>query len=202
MSKMAALSMMAGKAGGGMAAKMGAARAGMGAAGGAMGARMGAASTAMQTSQIGVAATAKAAETTTITINYGQIGLILMFGFLYLVIASLGIDMFNKCPEKEGNSTQENLKNFLSYTLTIALTIPCTLLMVKTAGSKLSGIIVLLFGIMGIVGSSAALNWARTCESAKKDKSKLGFSAASLVIFLLAFLSGLFMLRPIKAKVA
>jgi hypothetical protein len=202
MSKMAALSMMAGKAGGGMAAKMGAARAGMGAAGGAMGARMGAASTAMQTSQIGVAATAKAAETTTITINYGQIGLILMFGFLYLVIASLGIDMFNKCPEKEGNSTQENLKNFLSYTLTIALTIPCTLLMVKTAGSKLSGIIVLLFGIMGIVGSSAALNWARTCESAKKDKSKLGFSAASLVIFLLAFLGGLFMLRPIKAKVA
>jgi uncharacterized membrane protein YidH (DUF202 family) len=202
MSKMAALSAMAGKAGGGMAAKMGAARAGMGAAGGAMGARMGAASTAMQTSQLGVAATAKAAETTTITINYGQIGLILMFGFLYLVIASLGIDMFNKCPEKEGNSTQENLKLFLSYTLTIALTIPCTLLMVKTAGSKLSGIIVLLFGIMGIVGSSASLNWARTCESAKKDQSKMAFSAISLVIFLLAFLGGLFMLRPVKAKVA
>ena len=191
MSKMAALSAMAGRAGGQI-----------GAAGGAMGARMGAASTAMQTSQIGVAATAKAAETTTITINYGQIGLILMFGFLYLVIASLGIDMFNKCPEKEGNSTQENLKLFLSYTLTIALTIPCTLLLAKTAGSKLSGIIVLLFGIMGIVGSSASLNWARTCESAKKDKSKLGFSAVSLVIFLLAFLGGLFMLRPVKAKVA
>jgi uncharacterized membrane protein YidH (DUF202 family) len=191
MSKMAALSMMAGKA-----------RGQMGAAGGAMGARVGAASTAMQGTAAYQGAAAKAAETTTITINYGQIGLILMFGFLYLVIASLGIDMFNKCPEKEGNSTQENLKNFLSYTLTIALTIPCTLLMVKTAGSKLSGIIVLLFGIMGIVGSSAALNWARTCESAKKDKSKLGFSAVSLVIFLLAFLSGLFMLRPIKAKVA
>ena len=202
MSKMAALSAMAGKAGGGMAAKMGAARAGMGAAGGAMGARMGAASTAMQTSQLGVAATAKAGEVATITINYGQIGLILMFGFLYLVIASLGIDMFNKCPEKEGNSTQENLKNFLSYTLTIALTIPCTLLLVKNAGSKLSGIIVLLFGIMGIVGSSAALNWARTCESAKKDDSKMAFSAISLVIFLLAFLGGLFMLRPVKAKVA
>ena len=191
MSKMAALSMMAGKA-----------RGQMGAAGGAMGARMGAASTAMQGTAAYQGAAASAAETTTITINYGQIGLILMFGFLYLVIASLGIDMFNKCPEKEGNSTQENLKNFLSYTLTIALTIPCTLLLAKTAGSKLSGIIVLLFGIMGIVGSSASLNWARTCESAKKDKSKLGFSAASLVIFLLAFLGGLFMLRPIKAKVA
>jgi len=190
MSKMAALSAMAGKAGGGMAA-----------AGGAMGARMGAASTAMQTSQLGVAATAKAAETTTITINYGQIGLILMFGFLYLVIASLGIDMFNKCDEQAGKSTQENLKLFLSYTLTIALTIPCTLLLAKTAGSKLSGIIVLLFGIMGVVGSSAALNWARTCESSKKDDSKMAFSAISLVIFLLAFLGGLFMLRPVKAKV-
>ena len=191
MSKMAALSMMAGKA-----------RGQMGAAGGAMGARMGAASTAMQGTAAYQGAAASAAETTTITINYGQIGLILMFGFLYLVIASLGIDMFNKCPEKEGNSTQENLKNFLSYTLTIALTIPCTLLLVKTAGSKLSGIIVLLFGIMGIVGSSASLNWARTCESAKKDDSKMAFSAISLVIFLLAFLSGLFMLRPIKAKLA
>ena len=195
MSKMAALSAMAGKAGGGMAAKMGAARAGVGA-------RMGAASTAMQGTAAYQGAAAKAAETTTITINYGQIGLILAFGFLYLVIASLGIDMFNKCREQEGNSTQENLKNFLSYTLTIALTIPCTLLLVKNAGCKLSGIIVLLFGIMGIVGSSASLNWARTCESAKKDKSKMGFSAASLVIFLLAFLGGLFMLRPVKAKVA
>jgi len=202
MSKMAALSAMAGKAGGGMAAKMGAARAGMGAAGGAMGARMGAASTAMQGTAAYQGVASSASEVATITINYGQIGLILMFGFLYLVIASLGIDMFNKCPEKEGNSTQENLKNFLSYTLTIALTIPCTLLLVKNAGSKLSGIIVLLFGIMGIVGSSASLNWARTCESAKKDDSKMAFSAISLVIFLLAFLGGLFMLRPVKAKVA
>ncbi len=198
MSKMAALSAMAGRAGGGMAAKMG----GM-AAGSQMTKAMGARTAMMNPmgSQMGVAAAAKAAETTTITINYGQIGLIAMFGFLYLVIASLGIDMFNKCDEQAGKSTQENLKLFLSYTLTIALTIPCTLLMVKTAGSKLSGIIVLLFGIIGIVGSSASLNWARTCESSKKDKSKMGFSAASLVIFLLAFLGGLFMLRPVKAKV-
>ena len=198
MSKMAALSAMAGRAGGGMAAKMG----GM-AAGSQMTKAMGARTAMMNPmgSQMGVAAAAKAAETATITINYGQIGLIAMFGFLYLVIASLGIDMFNKCDEQAGKSTQENLKLFLSYTLTIALTIPCTLLMVKTAGSKLSGIIVLLFGIIGIVGSSASLNWARTCESSKKDKSKMGFSAASLVIFLLAFLGGLFMLRPVKAKV-
>ena len=202
MSKMAALSAMAGQAGGGMAAKMGAARAGMGAAGGAVGARMGAASTALQTSKVGVAVSNTAAKEVGITINYGQIGLVLMFGFLYLVIAALGIDMFNKCPEQQGKSTQENLKNFLSYTLTIALTVPCTLLLAKTAGSKLSGIIVLLFGIMGVVGSSATLNWSRTCDSAKKDQSKMAYSAVSLVIFLLTFLGGLFMLRPGKVKIA
>ena len=191
MSKMAALSAMAGRAGGAM-----------GAAGGAVGARMGGASTALQTSQVGVAVSNTAAREVGITINYGQIGLIAMFGFLYLVIAALGIDMFNKCPEQQGKSTQENLKNFLSYTLTIALTVPCTLLIAKTAGSMLSGIIVLLFGIIGVVGSSASLNWARTCESGKKDDSKMAFSAVSLVIFLLAFLGGLFMLRPGKAKIA
>ena len=191
MSKMAALSAMAGRAQGAM-----------GAAGGAMAGKMGAAGTAVTQTGAYQGAAANAAKSVGLEINYGQIGLIAMFGFLYLVIASLGIDMFNKCPEQEGKSTQENLKNFLSYTLTIALTIPCTLLMVKTAGSKLSGIIVLLFGIMGVVGSSASLNWARTCESAKKDDSKMAFSAISLVIFLLAFLGGLFMLRPIKAKVA
>ena len=191
MSKMAALSAMAGRAGGAM-----------GAAGGAVGARMGGASTALQTSQVGVAVSNTAAKEVGTTINYGQIGLIAMFGFLYLVIAALGIDMFNKCPEQQGKSTQENLKNFLSYTLTIALTVPCTLLIAKTAGSMLSGIIVLLFGIIGVVGSSASLNWARTCESGKKDDSKMAFSAVSLVIFLLAFLGGLFMLRPGKAKIA
>ena len=120
----------------------------------------------------------------------------MFFGFFYLVIAALGIDMFNKCTEQHGNKTQENLKNFLSYTLTMALTVPCTLLLLKVAGSKLSGIMVLLFGIMGIVGSSAALNWSRTCEDAKGDDSKKAYSAVSLVIFLLAFLVGLFMLRP------
>ena len=85
MSKMAALSAMAGRAGGAM-----------GAAGGAVGARMGAASTALQTSKVGVAVSNTAAKEVGITINYGQIGLVLMFGFLYLVIAALGIDMFNK----------------------------------------------------------------------------------------------------------
>jgi uncharacterized membrane protein YidH (DUF202 family) len=185
MSKMAALSAMAGRAQGAM-----------GAAGGAVSGALGSAGTAVTQTGVYQGAAANAAKSVGLEINYGQIGIIMFFGFFYLVIAALGIDMFNKCTEQHGNKTQENLKNFLSYTLTMALTVPCTLLLLKVAGSKLSGIMVLLFGIMGIVGSSAALNWSRTCEGAKKDDSKKAYSAVSLVIFLLAFLVGLFMLRP------
>lgn len=185
MSKMAALSAMAGRAQGAM-----------GAAGGAVSGAIGSAGTAVTQTGAYQGAAANAAKSVGLEINYGQIGIIMFFGFFYLVIAALGIDMFNKCTEQHGNKTQENLKNFLSYTLTMALTVPCTLLLLKVAGSKLSGIIVLLFGIMGIVGSSAALNWSRTCEDAKGDDSKKAYSAVSLVIFLLAFLVGLFMLRP------
>ena len=182
---MAALSAMAGRAQGAM-----------GAAGGAVSGALGSAGTAVTQTGAYQGAAANAAKSVGLEINYGQIGIIMFFGFFYLVIAALGIDMFNKCTEQHGNKTQENLKNFLSYTLTMALTVPCTLLLLKVAGSKLSGIMVLLFGIMGIVGSSAALNWSRTCETAKKDDSKKAYSAVSLVIFLLAFLVGLFMLRP------
>ena len=181
MSKMAALSAMAGKAQGAM-----------GAAGGAVSGALGSAGTAVTQTGAYQGAAANAAKSVGLEINYGQIGIIMFFGFFYLVIAALGIDMFNKCTEQHGKKTQENLKNFLSYTLTMALTVPCTLLLLKVAGSKLSG-------IMGIVGSSAALNWSRTCEGAKKDDSKKAYSAVSLVIFLLAFLVGLFMLRPNKA---
>ena len=185
MSKMAALSAMAGRAQGAM-----------GAAGGAVSGALGSAGTAVTQTGVYQGAAANAAKSVGLEINYGQIGIIMFFGFFYLVIAALGIDMFNKCTEQHGSKTQENLKNFLSYTLTMALTVPCTLLLLKVAGDKLSGIMVLLFGIMGIVGSSAALNWSRTCEGAKKDDSKKAYSAVSLVIFLLAFLVGLFMLKP------
>jgi len=63
-----------------------------------MGSRVGAAGTAFQGTAAYQGAAATAGEQVGLTINYGQIGLIIMFGFLYLVIASLGIDMFNKCP--------------------------------------------------------------------------------------------------------
>ena len=96
---MAALSAMAGRAQGAM-----------GAAGGAVSGALGSAGTAITQTGAYQGAAANAAKSVGLEINYGQIGIIMFFGFFYLVIAALGIDMFNKCTEQHGNKTQENLK--------------------------------------------------------------------------------------------
>ena len=87
MSKMAALSAMAGKAQGAM-----------GAAGGAVSGALGSAGTAVTQTGVYQGAAANAAKSVGLD-NYGQIGIIMFFGFFYLVIAAL-IDMFNKCTEQ------------------------------------------------------------------------------------------------------
>jgi hypothetical protein len=186
MSKFAALSKM-----GAMGSRMGA----------GLSSRMGAAGTAMRGSAAyqGVAQTA--GQEVSITLNYGQIGMIVAFAMSYLVVASLGIDMFSKCDNLEGNTTQENLNKWLVATLAIAITIPVTLLLTKVAGSKLTGLVALLFAIMGIVGSSAVLHWSGKCDAHKDDESKKVYGGINMAVFVLVLLVALFLLRP-KGKMA
>jgi hypothetical protein len=186
MSKFAALSKM-----GAMGSRMGA----------GLSSRMGAAGTAMRGSAAyqGVAQTA--GKEVSITLNYGQIGMIVAFAMSYLVVASLGIDMFSKCDNLEGNTTQENLNKWLVATLAIAITIPVTLLLTKVAGSKLTGLVALLFAIMGIVGSSAVLHWSGKCDAHKDDESKKVYGGINMAVFVLVLLVALFLLRP-KGKMA
>jgi hypothetical protein len=162
---------------------------------GAMGSRLGAAGTAMRGSAAyqGVAKTA--GTEVSITLNYGQIGMIVAFAMSYLVVASLGIDMFSKCDNLEGNTTQENLNKWLVATLAIAITIPVTLLFTKVAGSKLTGIVTLLFAVMGIVGSSAVLHWSGKCDTHKDDESKKIYGGINMAVFILMLLASLFLLR-------
>ena len=200
MSKFAALSKM-----GAMGSRMGAMGSKMGAMGSKMGAgmktRVGAAGTAMRGSSAyqGVAKTA--GQEVSITLNYGQIGMIVAFAMSYLVVASLGIDMFSKCDNLEGNTTQENLNKWLVATLAIAITIPVTLLLTKVTGSKLTGIVALLFAIMGIVGSSAVLHWSGKCDAHKDDESKKVYGGINMTVFVLVLFISLFLLRP-KGKKA
>ena len=122
-----------------------------------------------------------------LSLSYGSIVLITALAASYLVVASLGIDTFtNKCKELVGVKTQENLNKWLIATLAIAITIPCTLLTVRLAGKKLQGLMMLLFGILGIVASSAVIHWNRKCETPESEKIYGGINMAVFIVMLLA----------------
>lgn len=142
-----------------------------------------------------------ARRTMSISLTYGQIFLIIALAMSYLVVASLGIDMFSKCEELKGKILHENFNKWLIATLAIAITIPVTLLMTKLASSKLTGLMALLFAVMGIVGSSAVIYWGNKCATEEDDDSKKVYGGINMAIFIIMLLVALFLLRP-KGKKA
>tara|TARA_Y100000389_G_scaffold75337_1_gene71984 strand:- start:186 stop:719 length:534 start_codon:yes stop_codon:yes gene_type:complete len=129
----------------------------------------------------------------TVSLTYGQVILITMLAASYLVVASLGIDMFGRCTELKGVKLQENLNKWLVATLAIAIAIPCTLMTVRVAGSKLTGLMMLLFAIFGIVGSSAVLNWNNKCKAVEESEKIYG--GINMAVFILMLLASFFLLR-------
>ena len=128
------------------------------------------------------------------SLSYGSIVLITALAASYLVVASLGIDTFTKkCKELAGVKTQENLNKWLVATLAIAITIPFTLIVVKLSGKKLQALMMLLFGILGIVASSAVIHWNRKCETPDSEKI---YGGINMAIYIVMLLIAMFLLRP------
>ena len=128
------------------------------------------------------------------SLSYGSIALVTALAASYLVVASLGIDTFTKkCKELAGVKTQENLNKWLVATLAIAITIPFTLITVKVFGptitnpssTKLNALMGLLFGILGIVASSAVIHWNRKCETPESEKIYGGINMAIYIVMLI-----------------
>lgn len=134
---------------------------------------------------------------TDLEVSYTTVGLLFVLGIAYTAIASLGIDIFSKCSTMKGNKTQENLNKYLAATLTIGLTIPFTLLVTKFVKNE-GAVFSMIYAIMGIVGSSAALNWTMNCPDT--DESAKTYSGVSLASFLCVFIVGAYMMRPKTIK--
>ena len=90
---------------------------------------------------------------------------------------------------------QKNLNKYLAATLTIALTIPFTLLITKFAKNE-GAVFTLIYSVMGLVGSAAALNWAVKCENAKN--SEKNFAIATTVFYTLTLILSRFLMKPKK----
>ena len=123
---------------------------------------------------------------------------IMLLGFFYMVTASIGMSIYSKCDAMKGKKVQDNLNKYLAATLTIGLTIPFTLFVTRFAKNE-GAVFTLIYSIMGLVGSAAALNWTLKCENAKEtEKGYAGFSTA---LFTCTLLLSMFLMRPKKVNV-
>jgi len=118
---------------------------------------------------------------------------IIFLGFIYMIISSIGMNIYSKCDAMKGQPVQENLNKYLAATLTIALTIPFTLLVTKFVKNE-GAVFALIYSIMGLVGSAAALNWAVKCENAKS--SDKNFAALTTAVYSLTLMFSFYLLRP------
>ena len=100
-------------------------------------------------------------------ISWGTVSIVMLLAMAYVAIASTGISTFNKCDAMKGKTVQENLNKYLAATMTIGITIPFTLMFIKFAKNE-TALFMMIYGIMGLVGSAAALNWTVKCERAKQ----------------------------------
>jgi hypothetical protein len=105
------------------------------------------------------------------------------------------MSIFAKCEAMKGKPVQENLNKYLAATLTIGLTIPFTLLVLKLVKKELA-VFMLIYSIMGLVGSAAALNWAAKCDNAKKSEKT--WAGMNVALFSMTLLASAWMLRPKK----
>jgi len=118
---------------------------------------------------------------------------ILFLGFIYMIISSIGMNIYSKCDAMKGQPVQENLNKYLAATLTIALTIPFTILVTKFVKNE-GAVFALIYSIMGLVGSAAALNWAVKCDNAKN--SEKNYSAFSTALYTMTLFFSFYLLRP------
>lgn len=125
--------------------------------------------------------------------------LIGMIAAAYVTVTSIGMSVYDKCEPLKDSKMHQNLRSYLSYTLTIALTIPFTLLYTKMF-SKDAAAFILLYSIMGIVGSAIAVNNARKCPDV--DEGIKTYNTIALTGFCVTLvLSGL-MIRSGMKKIS
>lgn len=133
-------------------------------------------------------------------LTYLSIVIVIALAVCYLVVASLGIDMFSKCKELAGIKTQEDLNKWLIATLGIAIAMPTTLLLIKLSGKYLNYIIAILFAIFGIVAASSVIHWNKKCTKVDESQKAYGGVMLALSIALLILAIGLFIKSRGKFK--
>lgn len=114
-----------------------------------------------------------------------------LLGAGYTSIASIGIRVYNECEEIKDSDKWKNAHMLLSNSMVMGLMIPIVLLTQYLAGDNIIGAITLLYGLMGIVGSSVAyiIMKNKQCKGIS-NTSEDNFVLASILISLLVMIGG------------
>ena len=125
-------------------------------------------------------------------IGFAQVGLTILLGIFFVAITALGIDKYNKCEGLQDSEKYANLKMFMSHTMTVAITIPIVLLLMKFVNNE-GGVFTMVYAIMGLTASAIAMDVMRQpeCEASVKDSDK-NFATMSIVAWILLLLAGSF----------
>ena len=125
-------------------------------------------------------------------IGYAQVGLTILLGIFFIAITALGIDKYNKCEGIQSSEKYQNLKMFMSHTMTIAITIPIVLLLMKFVNNE-GGVFTIVYSIMGLTASAIAVDIMRQpeCEDTVKT-SDMNFAKLSVGGWLILLLAGSF----------
>ena len=125
-------------------------------------------------------------------IGYPQVGLTILLGIFFVAVTALGIDKYNKCEGIQDSEKYQNLKMFMSHTMTIGITIPAVLLLMKFVKNE-GGVFTIIYAIMGLTASAIAMDIMRQpeCEDTVK-KSDKNFAIMSLVGWIILLLAGCF----------
>ena len=125
-------------------------------------------------------------------IGYAQVGLTILLGIFFVAITALGIDKYNKCEGIQSSEKYQNLKMFMSHTMTIAITIPVVLLLMKLVNNE-GGVFTIVYSIMGLTASAIAMDIMRQpeCEDTVKTSDK-NFAIVSIIGWIILLLAGSF----------
>ena len=124
-------------------------------------------------------------------LNMMVIGITVIFGILYVAVASIGVKTYNKCDSVQGVKKWDSVKMILSHTMTISLMIPFVLIAQHFVGSKVLAIMAVIYGIIGLVGSASsfALTRENDCGRVMPADSK-NYLIAAMVMSILLLLGG------------
>lgn len=117
-----------------------------------------------------------------------------LLGAAYTSIASIGIRVFNECEDVKESEKWQNMYMVLTNTMVMGIMIPIVLLTQYLAGDNVLGAMALLYGLMGIVGSSVAYTIIKhkSCNGIS-NKTEENYVLGSILLSLLVMLGGGFL---------